>query len=167
MQSQNTVLAPSDSVRVNDRSSVLMAHCINSIILHPSPCSPPRFHAGCGGLFADAPVFLALEETLTEGIKRLCVIRFTQHAIQYLSLLILDSCDDTWFLKLWKSPKFHCKGWQTFSEGSCLNEQDVKGRQTALESNNKRPTESVYLWQHVQALYDPQNKSIIVTSCDE
>lgn len=167
MQSQNTVLAPSDSVRVNDRSSVLMAHCINSIILHPSPCSPPRFHAGCGGLFADAPVFLALEETLTEGIKRLCVIRFTQHAIQYLSLLFLDSCDDTWFLKLWKSPKFHCKGWQTFSEGSCLNEQDVKGRQTALVSNNKRPTESVDLWQHVQALYDPQNKSIIVTSCDE
>lgn len=46
MQSQNTVLAPSDSVRVNDRSSVLMAHYINSIILHPSPCPPPRSMPG-------------------------------------------------------------------------------------------------------------------------
>jgi len=41
MQSQNSVLAPSDSVRVNDRSSVLMAHYINSIILHPSSCPLP------------------------------------------------------------------------------------------------------------------------------
>lgn len=134
MQSQNSVLAPSNSVRVNDRSSVLMAHYINSIILHPSSCPSP-FHAGCGGLSADAPVFPALEETLTEGIKWLCVIQITQHAIQYLSLLFLDSCDDRWVFKMWKSPTFYCSWWRTFPRGSCLNEQDMKGRQTSLISN--------------------------------
>ncbi len=106
---------------------------IQSFYIH-LPAPPSHFHAGYSGLTADAPLFPALEETLTEGIKRLCVIRFTQHAIQYLSLLFLDSCNDTWVFKKWKSPKFHCKWWWTFPRLSCSNEQDMKGRQTSLIS---------------------------------